>query len=514
MDVARLSRISWILDNYCIKGEPISLAEYPYLTDIYMDESQKIVIKKSAQCGGSEWLIADSLYLCGYLGLTIAYYFPHQTQGNDFSLDRIDKSIDGSPNIKELASKGVDNVKLKQIGKGSLYIRGTDSTDNVVNVACDCIIRDEEDLMNPDVVPLTEERLGASRHKLIRVISNPTGPGRGIDKLYNESNRMRWFVKCEYCNEWQALKFPDSIDFENKTTVCIKCRKEIDRLARGEWVAESPDISTRGYHINQLINPRVTIESIIEKSKKTSESEIQVFYNMTLGEARAPKGQQFNEAMVLACCEPHYIMPEFSQEPTTAGIDVGNLFNIRISQIVNGRRKAVFIGETPHTNDVISIMRRYNTKTAVIDALPEKRVAKEIADSLKGKVYLAYFNDGQKNLIGVSEVDGYPSVNIARTEIMDLVFNEYLEHNNVLPENIQSIKNYIPHLLASVRRTAKDKYGNDKPAWEDTGADHYFLAEVYDRAAYELYGQVLQANRIPTKVVSPQKIVKVKAEVF
>ncbi|MEO0132587.1 MAG: phage terminase large subunit family protein [candidate division WOR-3 bacterium] len=497
----RQPRIIWVLENYCVRGEPISFSEYRYMLDIYADEAQRIVVKKSAQCGGSEWLIAESLYLAGYLGLVVVYYFPHQSQANDFSWDRINRAILGSPGIKRLV-KNIDNVKLKQVGDGSIYIRGADSMDNVVNVAADCILRDEEDLINPEVIPVMEERLGASAYKLVRVIGNPTIPNFGIDKLYIESDRRRWFLRCEHCNEWQYLVFPDNIDFQRRVVVCRKCRGEMDRSADGEWVAEYPSRDVHGYHISQLINPRVSVDEIIAKSQRKSESEIQAFYNFVLGEARVPQGQQFNEAMIMKCCEPQYVMPVQSDEATTAGVDVGKLFHIRVSRVENGKRRAVFIGATSSYADLEAILRRYRSLYVVIDAAPETRLAKDLAGKLVGRVYLAYFNDNQKELYVVKKVENYNVVMINRTQAMDVAYADFLECQNILPQNLPP--DYVSHLLNATRRIEKDKYGNDKPVWVRAGDDHYFLAEVYDTIAKHIYLDVLsKVQKIKTKIIKP-----------
>jgi hypothetical protein len=485
-----MTRIEWLFASYFIKDKPISLAEYPFMIDPYADESKIIVGEKSAQCGFSELLVGDSLYLSSELGLTVAYYFPKQTQANDFSQHRINGAINSSPAIKSKC-KDLNNVKLKQIGKGYIYVRGTESRDNIVSVPCDCIMRDEEDMMNynnkifpyKEMVPMTEARLGASKYKLQRLISNPRFPNQGIDKLYNESDRKQWFIKCEHCNERQILKFPDSIDFKKAECICLKCGQSIDRNANGEWVAEFPDREVSGYHISQLFNRNIPIAEIIKASEKDTESEKQIFYNFRLGLARNPEGAQINRDIILRCTKPDYRLPGTSDEFTTAGIDVGpNYFKIRCSKLVNNQRQAVYIGDVKELEDLISIMKRYKCNSIVIDAQPERRTAEALYKALKGKVTQAYFTN-ITDTFKLTKVDNLPAVDINRTIAFDLVYSEFTNCNNILPCNIEDIKDYISQILAVTRTVSKDKNNNDVPEWVSTGDDHYFLAEVYDKIA-------------------------------
>jgi len=492
MDI-KLSRLTWALDNYFIKDQPLSLKECPYMVDLYLDEHPLIVCKKASQSFFSEWAIVDTLYCCDKYGARIAYYLPTDKDAIQFSKDRINSAISYSPYIKKLTT--LNDVHLKHVGKGAIYVRGckitqpkqTTAPSSVISIPIDVLIRDEEDLMNPNIIALTEKRLGASNLKYQRILSNPSTPGHGIDKLFNESDKREWFIKCEHCNHWQVPAFPDNINFEKEIFICAKCKKLINRLSDGEWVAEFRNKDMHGYHVSRLINPKATIKEIITESKKTSESDIQTFFNMTLGLARAAKGAKTDRQLIIDCIKPDYTMPDYSKVDTTAGIDVGNLFHIRISQIIDNKRKAVYIGAVKRFEEVIAVLKRFKVKTIVIDALPETRKAKELADTFKGRVYLAYFSS-QKDLFTTgTNAENYKQVNIARTEMMDLLFTKFQDRENILPNNIESVADYIPHILAVSRTLEKDKNNNEVANWTSQGADHYWLAELYDLTASLLY---------------------------
>jgi hypothetical protein len=477
------NRLEWAFNKYFIKDLPFSLRKYPYLVEIYKDEATNIIIEKSSQCGGTEWMMVDAFYCCDRYSAKVAYYFPYEKDGWDFSKDRINKAIEMSSYLTKIVT--TNSVGLKHIRKGSLYIRGTDRKRAVVSIPIDVLMRDEEDLMNVDMMPLTEKRLGASDLKLRRIISNPSVPGVGIDKHYLISDKRKWHIKCDRCGYWQVPTFLDNIDLSKKQFVCSKCKRSINRLMNGEWIAEFSSKEVHGYQISRLFNPNSTIEELIVESLLTSESEIQTFWNFTLGLPRSPKGAQFNRDMILACREQDYQLPNFCDEITTAGIDIGNLIHIRISRLLNTKRKAVYIGAVKHKDDLYAVLKRFNANTIVVDALPETRFAKDLADEFRGKVHIAYYNE-QRNLFKEGSVDGYDSVNIDRVQMPDLVLAEYQNRENILPTNIDSIPDYIKHVLAMSRVLIKDKNNNDVPYWMSNGADHYFHAEVYDRTAVAL----------------------------
>ena len=110
---------------------------------------------------------------------------------------------------------------------------------------------------------------------------------------------------------------------------------------KGEWIATHPEKSVRGYHISQLYSPRLDIEKLINASKKTSEWEVQQFYNQNLGIPYEPKGAKITEEL-LSACKRDYNIPfkEYTDKEKRnladnfMGIDVGRILHIVIILII------------------------------------------------------------------------------------------------------------------------------------------------------------------------------------
>lgn len=477
------SLLVWTLRKATIRDEAFKYDNYKFLRDIYMDESSCIVIMKGAQIGISEWLINSALWFAENQGGNVLYVMPTQSQMNDFSQARVLPRLGYGERKEHVAKMG-----LQKIGRGYLYMRGSDSPRQVTTVDADLLIRDELDWMTTEHIPMMELRLGASKYKWIRDVSTPTYPDFGIDKIFSASDQHRYLLKCPHCGKHQELDFWENV--KGSKVVCIKCGKELDRTMVGEWVPEYPSRSLRGYKISRLNSPLTNIDNLINASKATSESAIQTFYNFTLGIPRSPKGGKIGRDLILACRDMEYVMPINHRGPTTMGVDVGAVLNVRISQHTPQGRQAVYIGVIKTFGELRGLMRQFHVGLCCIDALPETRKAKEFAKEFEGKVKLVYFSN-QEELVKLKDSDdGYAEVHCARTQLLDEVMSEFAEGRNILPRNIEEVEDYIKQVTANVRVIQQDAQGRDKVKWIASSPDHYLFAEAYDvlavRIKYEL----------------------------
>lgn len=415
--------------------------------------------------------------------------FPADAVLYDFIRGRVNPAIEGSPYIK-LMIRETDNVGIKSFGKAFIYYRGSQTESKLKSVDADCMLYDEVDELSGSTLALGEKRLGHSKLKWQRATSTPTYPGDGIDALYEQSDQMQWFVKCEHCNERQALTFQDNVDLKTAEVICKKCRGKIDRLQIGEWVARFPDRTKRGYHINRLFCDRTDIAKLIENSQQTSQYEIKEFYNSDLGLPYAPKGNRIEKNVLRSCISPDYEMP-CSGSDCVMGCDIGSLINVVIRQ-PSANNKAVWIGTVKDFEELDKLFKMYSVAACVVDANPETRKAKEFQERFRGKVYLAYYfggDDKREQLYNVvhDDEDNVDKVTINRTQAGDNVVNNFQKRINVLPANAEYIQDYFNQVIAPIRVLEKDKNGNDYAAYREFGkADHYFHAEVYCFIALKL----------------------------
>ena len=110
--------------------------------------------------------------------------------------------------------------------------------------------------------------MSSSKYKCLRRWSTPTAPGVYIDKLYNESNQMRYYHKCTHCGYEQVIDYEKNIELVNKDGIdtiskviqpgtyrfiCRKCGKPLDRWYNGFWHADNPGSGKMvGFSISQM----------------------------------------------------------------------------------------------------------------------------------------------------------------------------------------------------------------------------------------------------------------------
>ena len=83
--------------------------------------------------------------------------------------------------------KGADSKRLKRIGPGYVYLRGSDSPRQVASVDADLVLLDEYDQMADGVLELARKRIASSSAGRLVVASTPRYPEAGIDALFRQS---------------------------------------------------------------------------------------------------------------------------------------------------------------------------------------------------------------------------------------------------------------------------------------------------------------------------------------
>jgi hypothetical protein len=126
-------------------------------------------------------------------------------------------------------------------------------------------------------------------------------------------------------------------------------------------------------------------------------------------------------------------------------------------------------------------MDAYGVVFCVIDALPNKHSARKFANMYPAKVWLAYYNDNQKEFVKwyQDEESREYRVIVSKMESIDRMADRFAQHTIVLPRLSQGIDMLIRHLC----NWAKDK--EEKPdgrivwVYKKLGADHLTMATNY-----------------------------------
>ncbi len=482
------------------RGAPPELI-WPLL-DILDDASPFIAIQKSAQVGVTDLLITLALYAAdtGYADRgNVLYLMPTQNQMDDFAQARFDTAITESSYLRSrlLAEpprrKGADNKRLKRLGKGLIFMRSAEER-QVASIDADLVILDEFDQMPEGTLELAQKRLVSSANGKLIVASTPRYPETGINGLYLNSDRMRYWILCISCGTEQTLDWPASIDFAKLAVVCKNCAEPLDRSVVGRWRPAIPDpTEIRGYHLSRLYSPWLNLGTLIRASESTSLREAKEFHNSDLGEVYSPPGAGMTLAD-LDNCRDGYTFNEYSGEPCVMGVDVGNVLHVVIREDTGNLRtddpvpsRLWFAGTVNGFEALSDLMTRYCVTSCVVDALPETRSAMSFARGNRD-VTLAYYTN----------TDIHRRERITRTDVFRVVINRSLAFEELvdhyrggfrpIPSNARQIGgggqfsygDYYRQVMAVKPVREEDTSENWTDRWSNRGKpDHYAHAELY-----------------------------------
>lgn len=302
----------------------------PYLRELQdalssHDPTQRIVLMKSAQIGGTE---AGNNWL-GYLvhhspGPTL-YVLPTVEIAEKVSKQRIAPMLEESPELRELVaparSRDSGNTLLvKEYRGGVLMLSGANSAASLRSMPIRYLFGDEVDAWPSDVegegspIALAEKRTTTFARRKVFLVSTPTEASTSrIAIEYERSDQRRYFVPCPHCGHEQWLRWrgfsddpadPRAKDYrlrwinEDRTQagyLCEGCgtlieeRHKTSLLRSGRWIPTADgDGRTRGYHINSLYSPAgwKSWPDILREFDAASKDPalLKTFVNTTLGE--------------------------------------------------------------------------------------------------------------------------------------------------------------------------------------------------------------------------------------
>ena len=528
------------------KAGMLNLVDFPYQVEpFYSDEVaalEKVVTMKATQVGASAAEIRWGLRQVDVFGDTVIYYFPTDNHVTDFNDERIDPSIQDSDYLRRRI-RGVNQKHLKQIGLGTLYVRGVKSLTAVQSVAADAVVFDEYDEADQKNMAQAERRLSGSRAAgrtpRRRMIGRPTMPGYGIAKQYRASDQRVWMVTCPSCDRdqdsphdehrgltfwanlrWKTAAAGDRIlkagddAYEQREDVidawraCRFCEASLEPTKRGEpspihdgrWEATKTGPGRiRGYHVTRFCVPFTDLKELVVASRGTRPYEIETFYNNDLGIPYAAVDaalteEQLNRASGMGR-DPQsgYVLTN----PTTMGVDVASrrALTVRISEIDvldNNRRKALWIGEVDSFERVTELMVEYNVHMAVVDHLPETRSSMALASEFPGRVFLCAYNDNWKSKAMTLDPDPHRMlITVNRTQAFDAMMDSIRSLRN-LPLRVPP-ERYYEQMMAPKRVREEDDRGNERRVYVSDEPDDYAHAEVYDLVAAEALGMMQTA---------------------
>lgn len=290
----------------------------PWGVAIVDDMHPRVVVKKARQAGVTEFMLGVKLiHFASLVTSTSVYTLPKWRKAGEFARDRLSPLGSGSgPSIFSSAVRArfCDWRKLltKYItpihggGRSVIHVTGSWSDDLGESTAIDALYLDEYDQMRPGVISAFRKGLSSSPFGFMRIFSTPTFPGHGIDGMYQQSNKRRWFYKCNRCGYWQDItranikqvagptSLVQRLESRDRSAVvedgtfiiaCMHCRKPLDRhRCKMQWVAGvTTHAEYSGYSFSQLDYVWITADDIMRDLRDLGPG-LGKFYNYDLGE--------------------------------------------------------------------------------------------------------------------------------------------------------------------------------------------------------------------------------------
>ncbi len=518
-DLVKHDWYSWMMEcAYLPSREKYGFSGFEYLkkiTQVPWKPGDERFLSKSAQCGGSE-LCIDWMFWMAERNLPnfrgIGYLFPAMEQLQDHIKARIMPILE-VPRFQMGNKLKECNLRFIKYNNIPIYFRSGGgarsgaATKALKGWPADAVVVDEFDEYEDPItiIPAVQARLNASQYKWILGLSTPTHPDTGIDKAAGLSSQYNWYVHCDCCkkqfsplNEVKISGFENCVVRSDKLDtvgfLCPSCH-DITNTNKpgGEWILDVDKSKRRtAYFISRLFLENSNLEELYDKYEEALN--IQEFYNSDLGLPYSPPNSKLKRKDLVDCANGDLENKSSSDKGTWAGVDVGKKCYYAIGlPDENGNKKVISYGECTF-DQVETILKKFNVKTAVIDLRPYEHEVKKILRQNR-RYFGCDFNTGnQEDWYKKQKADSDTTnrtVNIVkadRTQSCDNLIEQIIRKRYVFPGQIKGDNNFIMQMCSPMRLDRTDKLTGDiKSYYKSAGKkDHYFFAMSYLNLAFNL----------------------------
>jgi phage terminase large subunit GpA-like protein len=298
--------IQWIESTRWLSPESSrECGPFRFSRGYYLEEPQRAILDPSAsevvlnwasQCGKSELWLNALLYWAWHAPAPALLVSSDWKSAKSLSSDRIkpmmrdSKLFDSRGDLHEgveIKRGGrIDNsaFRMQLNGKMPLTIVHASSASALAMRPVRYLIFDEVSRMpteargrarEGDPIMLGKVRLTTygDDSKTIYVSSPVEENQCRITELYEDSTRERYHSRCPLCSNLQILRMPE-MDFESVTCRCLKCGQSFGQdewqAEKGEWIAEDPGVSRRGFWLNAFVSPFIRWEVIFSEFREAT----------------------------------------------------------------------------------------------------------------------------------------------------------------------------------------------------------------------------------------------------
>ncbi len=493
------------------RWEKFKLDGHEPLREIYMNSStRRVTVPKAAQLGVSTLSTVKSMFLGDKYGISTGYYFPTDTDVRDFVDQKFDRVVENSEYLSKLKlPDDIDNKGLKQFSRFAVFFRGTESKRKVKSITVGHIVKDELDEANQENMKFADDRmLHQGDNTIITELSQPSEEDYGIDAAFKVSDMSYWGVKCG-CGHWNFpdKDFPENVFTRGNTVYlgCVKCSKKLNVQhskqlgGKAQWVAEHPERSKehRGFQLSHLIFDVISTADIKKRWDNANTSIDKKNFSISiLGRAYSTAKTKPVTDEILNNAERYYA---FWSEAKFSyfGMDVGDMCHLSfyVPQD-NGKMRLVNALEIPADKEaeIIQTMRRFGVYSGVIDAMPFKTLAKNIAREFPGRVAINYYK-GDTLRTGTEGEGQYEvkKTTIDRNESIDETISLLHEGRIELPsrkrmsgDELSRYEKYRAHLKQLIKEQVDRNDGSHFFQYKKNVENHWGMSLNYARIARDI----------------------------
>lgn len=400
------------------------LRHRPFLIQPLRDRHRHKVYQKARQVGVSELSLTEAThFLWSNPGKKWIITFPRDVQLKEFSTTRITEMFNETARTRSMLT-APPATYVRRIGSSYLILRSAWESQLGEGVDADGVTFDEKDRMKEGVELAFTESMKSSPYSLLREVSTPTLPGKGVNKSFMDSDQQCWLMRCIKCGLEQEIEYPDNVmqlvdiplgtkelppnayDFRCRKT---KCRGSIDRMI-GRWVAKYPqNKNIRGYFIPQAIAPWIDATEMMQERTKRYQGFWQLWTNYVLGLPAMGENQLCSAEDFKRACAGHGLLAHRTADwdCVSVGIDWGHLnWCVVMARNVHNNRPYIiglYIAEDSNNKelDAAKAIERFITPFQPDIIIPDAGYGKDRNAYLlrrfgAGRLYACWYNPSTK----------------------------------------------------------------------------------------------------------------------
>ena len=472
-------------------GDPYSLVNHAYQANLLQKAKRITNIKKGTQLGLT--LLYQLMAIHGLIHKIypqgVMYMMPSEKLVIRFSNLRFTPMFEMNPWLKKYLT--INNVNEKLINGGSLIFVGARAqkvggtsvkdSDALRTFECDCVIRDEIDRHDMEMVEQSKQRLNYSLIRQEVNLGSPTYPDYGIDALYDASDQSLWQIECPSCGKHTCLE----TDWESAIILkagewmrsCIHCQARLDQN-KGEWEESFKDREECGRWVSGFLSPRADLKTYMKRLLESEGNKLCEALRSIVGSASIEAENQLSDTVVLARCTKEPNKMAFTQK-TVMGVDIGKKIHVIIGTKTDREAYSILcIAELDTLSQLHDLARRMDVDYAVIDSGPYDHGVREFQDTEPYEIYLCQYSEQMPGTPKYDKKDKIVKVN--RNEWMDKVHTTYIEKRIKIPRPSRVVNEYARQMTRTAKTTIENPdTGVPKPRWIKLGDDHYYHGTLY-----------------------------------